>query len=149
MSLPVSVPARRAHLQAVTHTNPPSSFSDRHTGADQFREMFSLRNLRNRAWFAVAHHNLQHRNGVLQQSLDSAPSLQGHSQSVVDKWFGVRTSRVRVRAEMSHHLGYDKHDPLGRNRSNSRNGTTSKTVTTDIGKVSAVVPRGLTLLFCS
>ncbi|CPZ99486.1 transposase%2C Mutator family protein [Mycobacteroides abscessus] len=50
---------------------------------------------------------------------------------------------------MSHHLGYDKHDPLGRNRSNSRNGTTSKTVTTDIGKVSAVVPRGLTLLFCS
>ncbi|MGL5444185.1 MAG: IS256 family transposase, partial [[Mycobacterium] stephanolepidis] len=46
-----------------------------------------------------------------------------------------------LEAEMSHHLGYDKHDPLGRNRGNSRNGTMPKTVTTDIGKVRVAVPR--------
>ena len=30
--------------------------------------------------------------------------------------------------EVSEHLGYDKHDPAGRNGDNSRNGTRSKTV---------------------
>ena len=33
--------------------------------------------------------------------------------------------------EMAEHLGYDKHDPEGRNRGNSRNGKRSKTVVTD------------------
>src|SRR5688572_27394508 len=32
--------------------------------------------------------------------------------------------------EMAEHLGYDKHDPLGRNRGNSRNGKRAKTVLT-------------------
>lgn len=31
------------------------------------------------------------------------------------------------------HLGYDKHDPAGKNSGNSRNGTRSKTVLTDVG----------------
>nr|WP_179503820.1 IS256 family transposase [Nocardioides daedukensis] len=46
-----------------------------------------------------------------------------------------------LEAEMSHHLGYDRHDPVGRNRGNSRNGSTPKTVTTEIGKVTVDVPR--------
>jgi transposase-like protein len=46
-----------------------------------------------------------------------------------------------LEVEMSHHLGYDKHDPAGRNLGNSRNGSTSKTVTTEIGKVTVDVPR--------
>ena len=29
--------------------------------------------------------------------------------------------------ELSEHLGYDKHDPVGRNGENSRNGTRAKT----------------------
>jgi putative transposase len=33
--------------------------------------------------------------------------------------------------EMAEHLGYDQHDPLGRNRGNSRNGKRAKTVLTD------------------
>lgn len=49
--------------------------------------------------------------------------------------------QTALEAEMAHHLGYDKHDPIGRNRGNSRNGTTPKTVTTEIGKVSVDVPR--------
>jgi transposase-like protein len=44
-------------------------------------------------------------------------------------------------AEMSDHLGYDKHDPMGRNRGNSRNGTRPKTVLTEIGPVEIEVPR--------
>jgi transposase-like protein len=36
-----------------------------------------------------------------------------------------------LEAEMSEHLGYDRHEPVGRNRGNSRNGKRSKTVLTD------------------
>ena len=43
-------------------------------------------------------------------------------------------------AEMSEHLGYDKHDPAGRNRGNSRNGTRAKTVLTEIGPVEIDCP---------
>jgi putative transposase len=46
-----------------------------------------------------------------------------------------------LEAEMSEHLGYDKHDPAGRNRANSRNGTRAKTVLTEIGPVEIDVPR--------
>src|SRR3954470_22296190 len=44
-------------------------------------------------------------------------------------------------AEMSEHLGYDKHDPSGRDGGNSRNGTRTKTVLTEIGPVEIEVPR--------
>ena len=43
--------------------------------------------------------------------------------------------------EMAEHLGYDKHDPVGRNRGNSRNGKRAKTVFTDSGEVAVEVPR--------
>jgi hypothetical protein len=43
--------------------------------------------------------------------------------------------------EMAEHLGYDKHDPLGRNRGNSRNGKRAKTVLTDSGEVAIEVPQ--------
>ena len=43
--------------------------------------------------------------------------------------------------EMAEHLGYDKHDPVGRNHGNSRNGVRSKTVLTEIGPVEIEVPR--------
>src|SRR5215469_7845209 len=43
--------------------------------------------------------------------------------------------------EMTGHLGYGKHDPAGRGSGNSRNGTTAKTVLTDVGAVDLAVPR--------
>ena len=44
--------------------------------------------------------------------------------------------------EMSDHLGYDKHQQVGRNRANSRNGRRGKTVLTDAcGEVDIDVPR--------
>jgi putative transposase len=43
--------------------------------------------------------------------------------------------------EMTEHLGYEKHDPAGRGSGNSRNGTTGKTLLTDVGGVELAVPR--------
>jgi|SRR3954470_1724714 len=44
--------------------------------------------------------------------------------------------------ELADHLGYDKHDPAGRNGQNSRNGKRTKTVLTDnAGPVEIEVPR--------
>ena len=42
---------------------------------------------------------------------------------------------------MTEHLGYDKHAVEGRDGGNSRNGTRTKTVLTDIGPVDLDVPR--------
>lgn len=44
-------------------------------------------------------------------------------------------------AEMTEHLGYDRHDAAGRDGGNSRNGTRTKTVLTEIGPVEIEVPR--------
>ena len=43
--------------------------------------------------------------------------------------------------EMDDHLGYDKHDPVGRNGGNSRNGRRGKTLLTEAGPVEICVPR--------
>jgi putative transposase len=42
---------------------------------------------------------------------------------------------------MSAHLSYDKHDRMGRMVENSRNGSSVKTVRTEIGDVPLAVPR--------
>jgi putative transposase len=44
-------------------------------------------------------------------------------------------------AEQTAHLGYEKGDPAGRGTPNSRNGTSSKTVATEVGDVGLDVPR--------
>jgi putative transposase len=46
-----------------------------------------------------------------------------------------------LEAEMTQHLGYEKHDPAGRGSGNSRNGTSPKTVLTDPGAVTVAVSR--------
>lgn len=44
-------------------------------------------------------------------------------------------------AEISHHLGYEKHDVKGNNSGNSRNGTTQKSLKTNQGDIVIDVPR--------
>jgi putative transposase len=44
-------------------------------------------------------------------------------------------------AELTEHLGYEKGDPAGRGRGDSRNGTSSKTILTEDGEVEIAVPR--------
>ena len=41
-----------------------------------------------------------------------------------------RVLETALEAEMTEHLGYDKHDPAGRDSGNSRNGVRTKTVLT-------------------
>lgn len=46
-----------------------------------------------------------------------------------------------LNAELTHHLGYEKHDPAGHNSGNSRNGATSKTVKGEFGEIVVDTPR--------
>jgi putative transposase len=46
-----------------------------------------------------------------------------------------------LNAELTHHLGYEKHDPAGHNSGNSRNGTSGKTVKGEFGQLELEVPR--------
>src|SRR3984893_2980279 len=46
-----------------------------------------------------------------------------------------------LQAELSEHLGYERHEALGRGSGNSRNGSTPKTVNTEVGPVDVDVPR--------
>lgn len=80
----------------------------------------------------------------LAEELVTAASDRGIALTGEDGLLTALTRQVlqsALEVEMSHHLGYDRNDPAGRNGGNSRNGTTPKTVTTEIGKVTLEVPR--------
>ncbi|HZP09864.1 IS256 family transposase [Methyloceanibacter sp.] len=46
-----------------------------------------------------------------------------------------------LQAELTEHLGYEKHAPAGRGSGNSRNGASGKTLKTEAGEVAIEVPR--------
>jgi putative transposase len=46
-----------------------------------------------------------------------------------------------LEAELTQHLGYEKHDPAGYRSGNSRNGATAKTLTGDFGELRIETPR--------
>jgi putative transposase len=52
-----------------------------------------------------------------------------------------RVLESALEGEITDHVGYDKHDPAGKGTGNSRNGTRTKTVLTDVGPVEVRVPR--------
>lgn len=60
---------------------------------------------------------------------------------------GLLTAMVRqvlqtgLEVELEDHLGYEPYDPAGRNSGNSRNGSTPKTVSTEVGDVDLRMPR--------
>jgi putative transposase len=58
-----------------------------------------------------------------------------------------RVQETALEAEITDHLGYDRHDPIGRNRGNSRNGVWSKPVLTEISPVEIEVPRDVEATF--
>src|SRR5690554_6269340 len=57
------------------------------------------------------------------------------------KQLTARLVERALEAEMTEHLGYEKHDPGGHGSGNSRNGTTGKTLKTELGPVPIEVPR--------
>jgi hypothetical protein len=52
-----------------------------------------------------------------------------------------RVIEAAMDGEITDHLGYEKHDPAGKDGGNSRNGSRAKTVLTDVGPVEISVPR--------
>ena len=52
-----------------------------------------------------------------------------------------RVLESALEGEITGHLGYEKHDAAGDGSGNSRNGTRSKTVLTEVGPVKIEVPR--------
>jgi putative transposase len=46
-----------------------------------------------------------------------------------------------LQGEITHHLGYKKHEQNGRNSGNSRNGSYKKTVTGEQGEIPVKIPR--------
>jgi len=58
------------------------------------------------------------------------------------KLFTKTVLETALEEEITEHLGYDKHDPAGRDGKNSRNGTRTKTVISDAaGEITIEVPR--------
>src|SRR4051794_19946750 len=57
------------------------------------------------------------------------------------KQLTARLVERALQSEMTEHLGYEKHDPKGRGTPNSRNGTSPKTLKTELGEVDIEVPR--------
>ncbi len=80
----------------------------------------------------------------LAEELVSSANDRGLALTGADGLLTALTRQVlqsALEVEMAQHLGYDRNDPAGRGSGNSRNGTTPKTVTTEIGKVTVDVPR--------
>jgi transposase-like protein len=50
-----------------------------------------------------------------------------------------RFLEAALEVEMDAHLGYDKHDPAGRDGGNSRNGRRAKTLLTEVGSFAPVI----------
>ncbi|MCM3920952.1 IS256 family transposase, partial [Frankia sp. AiPs1] len=81
---------------------------------------------------------------ALAQGLVERARAEGLSLTGPGGMLGTLTKMVlekALAAEMSAHLGYESGDPAGRNSGNSRNGTRSKTVITEVGPVEIEVPR--------
>ena len=76
---------------------------------------------------------------LVEQARDEGVDLVGPDGLLTDLTKNVLEASLE--AEMSEHLGYDKHDPAGRDKGNSRNGTRAKKVLTDVGPVEIEVPR--------
>jgi putative transposase len=86
--------------------------------------------------------------GALDPALVARLAAQARAQGVqllgrggVLQQLTKRFLEAALEAEMDEHLGYDKHDPAGRDGGNSRNGRRAKTLLTEVGPVEVSVPR--------
>ncbi len=59
-------------------------------------------------------------------------TAQGTDQSLLER---------ALQAEMTDHLGYEKHDPAGHHRGNTRNGKGQKTLKGEFGELELETPR--------
>ena len=81
-------------------------------------------------------------NAVLDELLKDCQTpddLSGH-HGILKRLTKALIERV-MQAEMTHHLGYERHDPAGDHLGNSHNGTSGKTISGEFGKLAINVPR--------
>jgi putative transposase len=81
---------------------------------------------------------------ALAERLVSAARSQGVQLTGPDGLLTGLTKQVletALQVEIAEHLGYERGDPVGQGSGNSRNGTSPKTLRTDIGEVTISVPR--------
>jgi transposase-like protein len=76
---------------------------------------------------------------LVARARDEGVALTGDGGLLTDLMRSVLQRGLEV--EMAEHLGYERHAVEGRGSGNSRNGSYSKTVTTEIGEVDLEVPR--------
>jgi len=76
---------------------------------------------------------------LVQRARSEGAQLVGPGGLLTDLTKTVLETALEV--EIEDHLGYAKHAPEGRNFANSRNGSRSKTVLTEVGEVEIDVPR--------
>lgn len=107
-----------ARLDDVTEPHPSMPEEPADLGPDQ-RE-------------AIAH--------MVRQAKDAGIALTGPDGLL--KALTAQIVEAALDEELNEHLGYDKHNPIGRGSGNSRNGTRAKTVLTDnVGAIDIQVPR--------
>ena len=76
---------------------------------------------------------------LMERARSEGPGLVGPGGLLAE--LTKRVLEAGLEAEMTEHVGYEPYDPAGHHSGNSRNGTRSKTVITDIGPVEVDVPR--------
>ncbi len=76
---------------------------------------------------------------LVQQAQDEGIDLVGPGGLLGELTKQVLEAGLEV--EMDEHLGYEKHDAEGRDNGNSRNGTRSKTLITEVGPINIETPR--------
>ncbi len=76
---------------------------------------------------------------LLERARTEGTSLVGPDGLLAD--LTKRVLESMLQAELTEHVGYEPYDPAGHNSGNSRNGTRSKTVITEIGPIELEVPR--------
>ena len=76
---------------------------------------------------------------LLERARAEGTSLVGPDGLLADLTRRVLESMLQ--AELTEHVGYEPYDPAGHHSGNSRNGTRSKTVITEIGPLELEVPR--------
>ncbi len=69
---------------------------------------------------------------TVQELLGSSGLIKELSKALLDRM---------LEGEMSHHLGYEKYESIGKNSGNSRNGKSKKTLKGEFGELDLAVPR--------
>ena len=79
-------------------------------------------------------------NGISKEAIDGGESLESAMRKAASL-AAKQTVESLPRSEIGATLGYDRHDPSGKNSGDSRNGTYERTLQTSFGPISAEVPR--------